>query len=209
LQTLLTGLWAVYLLRGAQAQVLRYPAQVRVRLWVSLFVLILWAANVIVLISDWTPGRYLALILAWALLPVILQVAFGADLLLSNWKRVIMIVLFPTLYLWWVDALAIASGTWTIDPRQITGFKWGVLPLEEMLFFLMTNLIIAFGMTLMLSPDSPGRLRRWWLVISNLWVKRSTRIPQTAEPGTEPANLAPRIRAGQLHPKLNHPREPR
>ena len=51
------------------------------------------------------------------------------------------------------------SGTWTIDPGQTTGIKLGPLPLEEMVFFLMTNLLIGFGVTLMLSEESKNRAR--------------------------------------------------
>jgi hypothetical protein len=34
-----------------------------------------------------------------------------------------------------------------------------VLPIEEMLFFLGTNLLLVFGVTLVLSPESQRRLR--------------------------------------------------
>jgi putative membrane protein len=60
-----------------------------------------------------------------------------------------------------VDALAITNGTWTIDPAQTTGIMIGRLPLEEMVFFFMTNLIIGLGMTLMLSPASHARAIEW------------------------------------------------
>ncbi len=34
------------------------------------------------------------------------------------------------------DVLAIRAGHWAYDPRQISGVRLGVLPLEELLFFL-------------------------------------------------------------------------
>jgi lycopene cyclase domain-containing protein len=101
------------------------------------------------------------LILVWALPPVLMQVSFGADILFANRRLLLAAILPTTLYLWLVDAIAIRSGTWTIDPGQTTGLALGGLPLEEMLFFLMTNLIIAFGITLMLSPASKSRLQSW------------------------------------------------
>ncbi|MBN1665536.1 MAG: lycopene cyclase domain-containing protein, partial [Anaerolineales bacterium] len=70
------------------------------------------------------------------------------------------------------DAIAINSGTWTLDPVQTTGLKLGVLPVEEMLFFLMTNLIIGFGINLMLSPDSQQRASTW---LANLRQRRPGR----------------------------------
>jgi lycopene cyclase domain-containing protein len=34
------------------------------------------------------------------------------------------------------DALAISAGHWAYDPRQTTGIRFGDVPLEEVLFFL-------------------------------------------------------------------------
>jgi hypothetical protein len=66
----------------------------------------------------------------------------------------------PTLYLWLVDALAIGSGTWVIDPKQTTGVMLGVMPVEEMLFFFATNVILVLGIALMLAPESHSRAAR-------------------------------------------------
>ncbi len=55
--------------------------------------------------------------------------------------------------------VALSSGTWVVDPAQTTGLTVDVLPLEEMVFFLMTNLLIAFGVTLMLSAEAERRAR--------------------------------------------------
>lgn len=40
----------------------------------------------------------------------------------------------PVFVLW--DVLAIRAGHWAYDPEQVTGIALGVLPLEELLFFL-------------------------------------------------------------------------
>lgn len=156
-QTLFTGLWVVGLRRWSRAEPSASPRPA-VRYAVAGLVFVAWLASVALLLSGWMPGRYLALILAWVLLPVLLQVAFGADVLIANRRGVLMGILPPTLYLWLVDALAIRSGTWTIDPAQITGWHIGPLPVEEMIFFLMTNVLIVFGMTLMLSEHARRRV---------------------------------------------------
>jgi hypothetical protein len=56
---------------------------------------------------------------------------------------------------------------WTLDPAQTTGILLGgVLPIEEVVFFLLTNMLIVFGMVLMLGMDRSalneviGRLHR-------------------------------------------------
>jgi lycopene beta-cyclase len=118
---------------------------------------IIWLVSAAMLLSGWTPGTYLALILSWALIPVIVQLAIGADIL---WRYRVLVfwALAPaTLYLGFADALAIGAGTWTIDPAQSTGILIGNLPLEEGIFFLMTNLLVVFGMILVLAAETQER----------------------------------------------------
>ena len=161
LQTLLTGLWVVGLLRKPLQTEADIEDRPRLRR-LSLAVLgVVWLVSTAVLLSGWPPGRYMSLILSWALLPVIVQAAYGADILRAHARRVLWGIAAPTIYLWVVDFIAIRSGTWTIDPAQTTGLKLGVLPIEEMLFFLMTNILISFGVTLLLSPASQTRLQAW------------------------------------------------
>ena len=58
------------------------------------------------------------------------------------------------------DGLAIRSGTWTISPANTVGLDLaGILPLEEITFFLATNVVIVFGMVLMLARESHIRAR--------------------------------------------------
>jgi putative membrane protein len=142
-------------------------------------VAVVWVISTLFLVLGPVSGTYLTLILSWVLLPVLIQIAFGADILLANWRLLLAAILPPTLYLWLVDAIAIAGGTWTINPAQTTGLKVGPLPLEEMVFFLMTNLIIAFGVTLMLSEVSKrrGRVMFVWLRgITNATNERMARM---------------------------------
>jgi lycopene cyclase domain-containing protein len=159
LQTLLTGLWTLVMLdtrRSPKGDVLE-DRDKKTHAISSLLVLVIWALSAIIVAVGWQPGRYGALILTWALIPILIQVAFGVDILWQNASVIALTVLPTTFYLWMVDALAINSGTWTIDPIQITGLKLGPLPVEEMLFFFLTNLIIACGVTLMLSPAAKAR----------------------------------------------------
>lgn len=160
-QSLLTGIWSVAVMRYLQPKINAVRESSAIRLHSSLIIAVLWLASTILLFSGWKPGTYLTLILSWALIPVMIQTAFGADILFTNIRRILWIVVPTTLYLWIVDYLAIQSGTWVIDPAQTTGIMLGVLPLEEMIFFFMTNLIIGLGMTLMLSPDSFSRVQSW------------------------------------------------
>jgi lycopene cyclase domain-containing protein len=150
-QTIMTGLWLL-LLAHLLPQVSWPPARRGAfRIWAAAILGIVWAIGVGFLIFDWGPGAYLGLELGWMLPPIILQLAVGADTLWHQRRLVLAALLPATLYLAATDALAIGSGTWTIDPAQSTGVMLGALPVEELIFFTLTNTLIVFGMTLLLS----------------------------------------------------------
>jgi len=164
-QTLLTGLWTVGLMRSRWMKPSPSLPIARFRNISMAVAAVVWVLATAMLFSGWQPGTYLALILSWAFVPLLIQLIFGADLLLANWRLLLTGILPPTLYLWWSDSLAITARTWTIDPQQTTGVMFGALPFEEMLFFLITNVIIVFGLTLMLLPVGQARLhalRKVW-----------------------------------------------
>ncbi len=161
-QTMLTGFWALTLM---QLKWLRVASPIRSnvkgRMWAFLFAGSLWLASTAALLSGWRSGTYLTLILTWALVPVMIQLLFGADILLANWRLIALTVTPITIYLWLVDMIAIRSGTWTIDPVQTIGIYFGALPIEEMVFFLMTNLMVGFGVVLAQSSEGRARVRAW------------------------------------------------
>jgi lycopene cyclase domain-containing protein len=158
-QTLMTGLWILALMRRLPLPAAPFRARPRAR-WISFGLAgALWLLWVVLLLLGWSPGRYMALLLGWFLPPVLLQLAFGADILWHYRRLVLVVLLVPTVYLCILDATAIASGTWTISPQYTVGLGLGVLPLEEIMFFFMTNVLIAFGTVLMLAHESHLRAR--------------------------------------------------
>jgi hypothetical protein len=64
-------------------------------------------AVVVILLVDWAPGAYLGPELAWALLPIILQAAFGGDILRRYDRLVLLSILGMTACLCAADFLAI------------------------------------------------------------------------------------------------------
>lgn len=159
LQTLFTGLWLLFLARRLEPSPAPAANEPHLRWKFVIPVALLWLASVGMLGASWRPGTYLALELSWALLPVLLQLAFGADIL-WRWRRLAAWSILPTtLYLSAADALAIGSGTWTINPDLSLGiYLGGILPLEELLFFALTNILVTFGLILALSRQSQARL---------------------------------------------------
>eukprot|EP00277_Geminigera_cryophila_P011313 CAMPEP_0179451736 /NCGR_PEP_ID=MMETSP0799-20121207/35809_1 /TAXON_ID=46947 /ORGANISM="Geminigera cryophila, Strain CCMP2564" /LENGTH=156 /DNA_ID=CAMNT_0021247331 /DNA_START=208 /DNA_END=678 /DNA_ORIENTATION=- len=88
---------------------------------------------------------YMALIMGWGLPVLALQWAFGGHV---TWKERILVfngLAFPTLFLWLADALAIEMNIWSINSRYLLGIYVGTLPVEEMIFFTITNLMVLQG----------------------------------------------------------------
>jgi lycopene cyclase domain-containing protein len=158
LQPVMTGLWLLFLARRLPVAA-PFESRNGIRVGSAAVMGILWVASVLLLLSGWKPGNYLSLELAWALPPIVLQLAFGADILWHYRRLVIPAILSATIYLCATDAIAIASGTWTINPDLTTGvLLGGVLPLEEAAFFLLTNILLVFGLTLGIANASFDRL---------------------------------------------------
>lgn len=158
-QTLMTGAWLLWLARRVTNDEQRTtnderPLFSRGNLIVGAAVGSSWLVCVAPALLGWRPGNYLALQVGWLLPPLILQLIVGAEMLWRYRRLVAAGILAPWLYLSVADAVAINAGVWTIDPGQTIGVLiGGILPLEESLFFLLTNTLIVFGMALMLATD--------------------------------------------------------
>lgn len=159
LQPMLTGGWLLYLARrlSINKSLITHPQ--RLRVGSTLLMGLIWLGAVVMLAAGWQPGTYLGLELGWALPPLMLQLAFGADILWRHRRLVRWALIPPTLYLSLVDSLAIGAGTWTISPAQsLNIYLPGGLPLEEFIFFLLTNTLLVCGMILALACESKARL---------------------------------------------------
>lgn len=170
LQTLMTGLWTLFFARRIIGETPSNDVENESRGWslrlTSLIIgSLLFIVSVWLLVGGWKPGTYLGLELSWALLPILLQLGVGADILWRHRKLIFWCLVPPTIYLCIGDAIAIGSGTWTIDPQQSTGLMVGNLPIEEIIFFLLTNLLVVFGLILVIAQESvhrmPHPLQRW------------------------------------------------
>jgi lycopene beta-cyclase len=157
-QPILAGLWLFFLARWLIRPAAEGPLLTRLRWTTALLLVVIWVGSVVALIVGWRPATYLALELGWALPPIGLQLLFGADILWRYRRLVVTSILSLTLYLSAADAVAISLGTWTINPeKSLDLLLGGVLPIEEFLFFLLTNTLITFGITLVVSQESHAR----------------------------------------------------
>jgi len=130
---------------------------------------IAWLLSTLLMISGVKRTTYLTLLLSWALPPLLLQWAFGGDILWRRRGLVTGAILPATLYLALADRLAIANGNWTISPEKTVGVHlFRKLPLEEFLFFFVTNILITSGAVLMLDSQSKERSIRYGRAIRTL-----------------------------------------
>ncbi|BGP33437.1 hypothetical protein JCM10296v2_005239 [Rhodotorula toruloides] len=92
-------------------------------------------------------GTYLALIVGWVapFLALLWFIASTHILAMPRWA-VGLPILLPTLYLWECDARALQRGTWVIEKGTKLGLAFRGLEIEEAVFFLLTNVMIVFGL---------------------------------------------------------------
>ena len=170
-QTLLTGSWLLWLARRLPPATEPAPGRPSMRLAATLVAGTIWLGAVAILLARWRPGTYLGLELGWFLPPIILQLLVGADVLWPQRRLVALAWLPAVVYLSAADSLAIGAGTWTIATTQTTGLRLGgVLPVEEVVFFALTNTLIVFGMVLMLGTDREAARK----LLPRLWPGRPT-----------------------------------
>ena len=175
LQTVITGL--LLLILGIRFKESKAPNISESRLFRPIvaggFVFVAAVGLVLTQIS-W--GLYLGLILVWACPILAIQWGFGGDFILRRAKLWVVAVSIPTIYFWFADRIAIGLNIWWISADYTTGIGLLGLPLEEAVFFLITNLMVVSGMLLVLERESRARLTGllitpglWWKAILVLW----------------------------------------
>jgi lycopene cyclase domain-containing protein len=110
-------------------------------------------------------ATYLVFELAWSLPVLLLQWAAGYRALARHRRVWALSCLLPTLYLCAADAWAISRGIWQINPARTLGLHPLGLPVEEAIFFLLTNAMIVQTLVLVCNPDDVALfvlLRRRW-----------------------------------------------
>lgn len=155
LQPVLTGLF-YFALRGRQR--LASPARAMPGVFKAALVsgwLAVTAGGIACLVIG-GHALYLGLILAWAP-PVLAGMSWiGAAKIWNERRRVVASIAVPTVYLWVADRVAIGEGIWYIaDATRLQIDPLG-LPIEEAIFFLVTNVLVVCGLALFLpSPRTP------------------------------------------------------
>ncbi|HEX4926106.1 MAG TPA: lycopene cyclase domain-containing protein [Bdellovibrionales bacterium] len=147
LQSIMTGLLFCRLARAMPFEGKPAPNWIGTAFWSAVTL-----AGVACLFFERT--LYAGLILAWAPPVLALQWGVGGSEFSQNKRLYAAAVGLPTIYLWIADALAIHWGIWSISTDYTVGLKVGSLPVEEAIFFLMTNLLVVQGLWLFLKRES-------------------------------------------------------
>jgi len=157
-ETILSGLWWWFLARRLSPPATEFKPNKKLVAISSGVLVLIWIIFTYLFFSDNEPITYLSITLFWALPAILPQLLFGADILWHYRKLVILGILIPGTYLSLMDIVALKDTTWSISPTQTTGILFfGILPLEEVVFFFITNVLITFGLTLLLANVSMER----------------------------------------------------
>jgi lycopene cyclase domain-containing protein len=166
LETVLSGLWWWFLAARSSPPLKDFRPNRSLIYPTAAAVIFLWIVSTFLFFGEIVSFTYLSIILFWALPAILPQLLFGADILWHHRRLVFWAILTPGMYLSLVDIFALSDTTWSISKEQTTGLLFfGILPIEEVVFFFITNILIVFGMTLLLATESKPRLEqiRSWL----------------------------------------------
>ena len=103
---------------------------------------------------------YLILELVWFLPVIIAQWVFAPQIISLRWKAIPMIAIPMSIYLAIIDKVALREGIWAISKKSSTGMKIAGVPIEEVIFFLLTSWVSAQGVILLSNERSPTASRQ-------------------------------------------------
>ncbi|CAH1725542.1 unnamed protein product [Aphis gossypii] len=192
LQTVLTSLWALLCLRW-RLPFLNFNHDKRSYQLIRWIPILLLSVAVAVGFKIAVPGQktfYLGSILYWAS-PVIMLMWYGAgNYFVRNIKLSFMAIVIPTLYLLWVNRIALKENIWHLNKAtSLNVIAMNGLPLEEVLFTVITTTMVvlagtcydkAYGMIVTFSLIFPHQFSISWKFISQMY--RAFETPEYSMP---------------------------
>ncbi|KAB8237013.1 Lycopene beta-cyclase [Aspergillus alliaceus] len=91
---------------------------------------------------------YIGLIIIWAGPFLLIQWLLSSSFIIAFPRsELIASIVLPTGFLWLVDTMSIKRGIWTVETHTKLGIQlWSDMDVEEAFFFLVTNVMIVFGL---------------------------------------------------------------
>jgi lycopene cyclase domain-containing protein len=105
-------------------------------------------------------STYLIFELGWALPVLVLQWAVGWRTLWERRRPLVTTAIVATAYLSCTDGVAIANGIWTLHRDRIVGIQLLNVPIEDVIFFLLTNLMVVQSVLLVYRVPAHSLLSR-------------------------------------------------
>ena len=94
--------------------------------------------------------HYFVHLTAWTGPLIALQWFVGWKVFRRNLRAVFLPAVVGTVFFSAMDQVAVRSGIWFFDENQILGLKIGLLPVEEVMFFFLTSLLVTQSLLLLL-----------------------------------------------------------
>ena len=111
---------------------------------------ILTVFGFVVLFSQNQHWVYMSLLLAWASPLIAGMWLYGGESLWKHRDALLYAIGIPTLYLSIADLFALSTGIWSISEQYTIGLNPLGVPIEEVTFFLFTNMLVVKGLLLLL-----------------------------------------------------------
>jgi len=143
IQTVVTGFWLYLVLTYTETE---SPSNWRGRLALPVVAVGITGAAVAMILHE--PTFYTGMILLWTGPVLVVQWAYGGHFLLRNIRVAALGTLPVALYLLTADRFAVEMGLWVISDELTTGLTVLGLPIEEGLFFVVTNVMAVQGILL-------------------------------------------------------------
>ena len=94
--------------------------------------------------------NYFLHLTVWTVPVIAGQWALGWRIFPRNLAGIFWPPIIATLFFGVCDSVAVEQGIWSFDPKQIFGWHIGPLPVEEVLFFFLTSLLVTQSLILLL-----------------------------------------------------------
>lgn len=149
IQTIHTALWTTLVSRWSLHS-LYLPSKNLTKFYAIRYAVITLVT--IIMLIGWTVAIpktktfYMGSIVWWISLVVILLWYLSGAYVCKRYKETLISIIVPSVYLCYVDLIALRAGVWHIsEATSLEIFPVDELPLEEILFFFLTNTIVAIG----------------------------------------------------------------
>lgn len=149
IQTILTSLWTICCSRWTlHSLYLRSSKSLKFQLMKYVGIVLMASA----ILWGWlnaipaTKSFYLCSIVWWSLLIVVLLWYIASTHIVHRYQQILFSAVFPSLYLCYVDVIALRARVWHINEKtSLEVFVVDELPIEEVIFFFVTNFIVVMG----------------------------------------------------------------